>query len=50
MRLFAIFVILPAPCVMMEMVGDDCLPAIADVDVLHDLLPRLVELSEGFQG
>jgi hypothetical protein len=46
MGLFGWFDILPAPCVMMELLGDDRLPALVHMHMPHCLLTRLVQLSE----
>lgn len=50
MALFGIICISSPPGVMVELIGDHSLPAVADVDVLDGLFARLVELGQRLEG
>jgi hypothetical protein len=51
MGLFARFDIFRTPRLMMvELIGNDRLPALVDVDVAHGLFFRTVQFGQGFDG
>ena len=49
MGLFDVFDIFAAPCMVVELIGNNGLPAFVDMDMAHRLLTRLVQFGQRLQ-